>query len=89
VPRPKTIRDVSRWSKFRFIGGKQVVFARRPSDSRFKFMRLRLIRRVPDAKAPVRTNKRVDLVSATSRALREATSGSEASINVGGEPPAS
>jgi hypothetical protein len=61
------------WKKFRRTGSKQVVFARRLDDGRWKikFTRLGLIRRVVDAETFARTYESVDVVSAVSRALRE------------------
>jgi hypothetical protein len=52
---------VSAWKKFRRTGTKQVVFARRLSDGRWKvkFTRLGLIRRTVDAEAFERTYESV------------------------------
>jgi hypothetical protein len=61
LPRPKTIRDMSAWKKFRKTGSKQLVFARRLSDGRWKvkFTRIGLIRRTVDADAFEKTYEAV------------------------------
>jgi hypothetical protein len=89
MPRPKTIRDVNAWTKLREIGSTQLVFARRPSDGywKMKLTRRGLVGRARDADAFDTKSNRVDLVSAISRALREAPSGPAAPADVRGDPP--